>query len=258
MGPRHDYSEVTEFMYSTSWYKRILRTLGVEIKHFDFGLDPWADLSELFRGKQAKVLFDVGANRGQTSLQMAAILPGAKILAFEPNPEVFPELQRAVADLPQVTAHPIAFGAEQTRIPLNICASSLNTSLLHYSREDGKDRIVQQVEVAVDTVDHFCIEHGIDSIDLLKTDVQGYDLKVFQGAKGMLETGRIHAVFCEVNFHKLYDGQCSFEEIYAYLKSYGFYLSGFYDAVREDAYHIYWVDALFVRPPHFGKRLPRK
>jgi len=245
-------------MYSTSWYKRLLRPLGIEIKRFDFGLDVWADLSDLFRRKQAKVLFDIGANSGQTSMQLAAILPAPKIMAFEPNPNVFQELQRNIAHMRQVMAIPLALGEAQTQIPLNICGSAMNTSVLRYSREDGTDRIVRKVEVEMDTVDHFCLENGIESIDLLKSDVQGYDLKVLQGAKWSLERRRVQAVLCEVNFAKMYDGQCTFEELYAYLNNYGFSLSGFYDAVREDAYHIHWVDALFIRPEYFGKRLPRK
>jgi FkbM family methyltransferase len=244
-------------MYSTRWYKRIFRPLGIELKRFDFGLDLWTDLKELFWRKKARVLFDVGANRGQTSVQLAAILPEAKIMAFEPNPNVFPELARKVAHLRQVTAIQAAFGEAQRRIDLNLCGSTLNTSVLRYSRQDGTDRIVEKVEVAMDTVDHFCIERGIQSIDLLKTDVQGYDLNVLEGAKGLFGAESIHAVLCEVNFHKMYDGQCSFEEILAYLKGYGFCLSGFYDAIREDGYHIHWVDALFVRPEYFGKRLRR-
>ena len=241
-------------MYSTSWYKRILRPLGVEIKRFDFGLDPWADLAGLFAAKPPAVLFDVGANRGQTTLQLASILPGAAIFAFEPNPNIFPELQKRIASVPQAKAFQLAFGPEESRIPLNICGSSLNTSVLSYSREDGSDKIVEKVEVSMDTVDHFCAEHGIGSIDLLKTDVQGYDLQVLKGAKGLLESNRIHAVFSEVNFHPLYDGQCTFEEMYAYLRGYGFCLCGFYDVVREEGWHIHWTDALFIRPEHFGKR----
>jgi FkbM family methyltransferase len=245
-------------MYSTSWYKRLLRPLGVEIKRFDFGLDIWADLGELFGRDQAKVLFDVGANRGQTSLQLAAILPGPKIYAFEPNPTMFQELQRNIANLPQAKAFQLAFGDEQGQVSLNICGDPLNTSVLKYAREGGTDRIVRKVEVPMDTVDHFCADQGIESIDLLKTDVQGFDLNVFKGAKGLFENSRVGAVFCEVIFQKMYDGQCSFEEIYAYLKGYGFCLSGFYDVVREDAYYIHWVDALFVRPEHFGKRPAHK
>jgi FkbM family methyltransferase len=245
-------------MYSTSWYKRILRPLGVEVKRYDFGLDPWADLASLFRTKRPKLVFDVGANLGQTSIQMTATLPSAKILAFEPNPKIFPDLQRNIAGYPQVTAYPVAFGAEQSQTLLNICGSSLNSSVLRYSREDGNDQIVDKVEVSMDTIDHFCAGRGIESIDLLKSDVQGYDLKVLQGARGLLEAGRIYAVFCEMNFHKLYEGQCSFEDLYAYLKGYGYFLCGFHDVVREEAWHIHWADALFIRPEHFGKRPAHK
>jgi FkbM family methyltransferase len=241
-------------MYSTSWYKRLLRPMGVEIKRFDFGLDPWADLAELLRAKPPQVLFDVGANRGQTTLQLASLFPEAQIYTFEPNSNIFPDLQRAVSHLPQVSALPLAFGEAQSRIALNVCGSSLNSSILEYARADGKDKIVEKIEVEMDTVDHFCAAQNIGSIDLLKSDVQGYDLKVLQGAKGMLEAGRVHAVFCEVNFHKLYEGQCSFEELYAFLAGHGFKLCGFYDLVREEGFHIHWADALFIRPEHFGKR----
>jgi FkbM family methyltransferase len=242
-------------MYSTSWYKRLFRTFGVEIKRFEFGLDPWADIKSIFHARPPELLFDVGANRGQTSVQLATILPDPKIMAFEPNPNVFSELQRSVARFPQVSPVQMALGEQKRRITLNLCASSVNSSVLRYSREDGADRIVDTVEVEMNTLDHFCAERGIESIDLLKTDVQGYELEVFKGAKSMLESNGIQAVFCEVNIHKLYDGQCSFEEIYTYLKGYGFNLCGFYSIVREDGWHIHWADALFIRPEHFGKRL---
>jgi FkbM family methyltransferase len=116
------------------------------VKHFDFGLDVWADMAELFRGKPPGVLFDVGANCGQTALQMATIFAAARVLAFEPNPDVFPALQRKIAHLPQVSAFQMALGERQTRIALNICGSALNTSVLQYAREDGKDRVVRQEE----------------------------------------------------------------------------------------------------------------
>jgi FkbM family methyltransferase len=189
---------------------------------------------------------------------MAAVLPGATIHAFEPNPNIVPDLRRNIAAFPQVKAFPFALGDRETRTHLNICGSSLNSSVLQYSRKDGTDHVVETLEVPMDTVDHFCAGQGIHEIDLLKTDVQGYDLNVFKGATGLLEAGRIHAAFCEVNFHTLYDGQCSFEDTYAFLRSHGFSLCGFYDLVREGAWHIHWADALFIRPEYFGKRPDRK
>jgi len=243
-------------MYSTPWYKRILRPLGIEVKRFAFGLDAWPDLATLFDRRRAQVIFDVGANRGQTSRQLTSTLPGAKIWAFEPNPSIFSELQRNVADLENVTTVNMALGDSQTQARLKITGSSLNTSLLTYSREDGTDRIIQEVDVPVSTLDKFCSEHGIDSVDLLKTDVQGYDLRVLQGAEQMLQAGRIHAVFSEVLFRHIYDGQCNFEDVYRYLMPFGFRFCGFYDGIREKDFHLHWADALFIRPESFD--VPKK
>ena len=229
--------------------------MGIELKRFDYGMDPWADLPVLFRKKPAKIVFDVGANCGQTSIQLSKLFPNANLWAFEPNPNIFPQLKQNTAPLKQVTALPMALGNRQTNMTLHITGSHLNTSLLNYTREDGTDRVVENVEVPVDTLDHFCQQHHIDSIDLLKTDVQGYDKQVLEGARELFEKNRVHAVFCEINIHKIYEDQCTFEEVYSYLTQFGFRLSGLYDLIREESFHIHWFDALFIRPEHFPKRI---
>lgn len=242
-------------MYSTSWYKKLLRPLGIELKRFAFGMDPWADLSLLFERNPAKVIFDVGANRGQTSLQLASLCLEAKIWAFEPNPNLFPKLEKKVSRYERIMPMQMALGDRQTTLPLHIMGSDLNSSLLHYAREDGQDRMVQTVEVPVTTLDLFCKEKRIAPINLLKTDVQGFDLQVMKGAQGLFERDQIHAVFCEINIHKMYEHQGSFEETYAFLFANGFRLCGLYDLIREKGFHIHWCDALFIRPEHFPRNL---
>lgn len=241
-------------MYSTPWHKRLLRPFGIEVKRFQFGLDPWADLSELFLKKPPKVIIDAGANRGQSSRQLAALFPAAKIYAFEPNPAIFPQLQEAVRDLAAVAPFQMALGDRPETTTLKITGSPLNTSLLTYSREDGTDRVVKEVEVKVETLERFCQTHSLGSIDLLKSDVQGFDLRLFQGAGSLLTAGRIQAIFTEVLFHPIYQEQANFQEILAFLLGHGFRFCGFYDAIRERDFHIQWADALFVRPEYFAGR----
>jgi FkbM family methyltransferase len=241
-------------MYSTPWHKRLLRPLGVEIKRFDFGLDPWADLPMLFAKKPARTVLDVGANLGQTSRQLAGLLPEARIWAFEPNPRIFSQLQQNLAGESRVKAVNVALGDKAGQMTLNITSSSVNTSILKYAREDGEDRVVEQVQIPVETADAFCAANGITELDLFKTDVQGFDLPVFQGAADLFARGAVKAVLCEVLFRTLYEGQCSFQDVFAHLTAQGLKFCGLYHAVRERDFHIHWADALFVLPGHFRER----
>ena len=196
----------------------------------------------------------MGANSGQTSLQLASLFPEADLWAFEPNPNILPALKRNTAHLKKARVLPMALGSEQANMTLHVTGCDLNTSLLRYEREDGADSVVQKVEVPVDTLDHFCAQEGIDSIGLLKTDVQGYDLHVMEGGRSLLEQNRVHAIFCEIYIHKAYEGQRTFLETYSFLEKYGFRLCGLYDLIREQSFHVQWFDALFIRPDDFPKR----
>jgi hypothetical protein len=54
--------------------------------------------------------------------------------------------------------------------------------------------------VQVTTLDAFCNRERIASIDILKTDTEGYDARVLSGARRMLSEKRIHCVVSEVGF----------------------------------------------------------
>jgi Methyltransferase FkbM domain len=56
------------------------------------------------------------------------------------------------------------------------------------------------VEVTIDTLDSFCDSRGIDLIDLLKNDVEGFELPVLQGAKRHLSSGTIRYIYVECVF----------------------------------------------------------
>jgi hypothetical protein len=49
-------------------------------------------------------------------------------------------------------------------------------------------------EVEIRTLDGYCNEMGIDRIDLIKIDVEGHELAVIQGAKGLFEREAVEMV----------------------------------------------------------------
>jgi FkbM family methyltransferase len=228
--------------------KRFLRRFGVEVKRTAFGLDPWLDFETLLKPAAQPVILDIGANLGQTSARLARMLPGARIWAFEPNAEIFPELVRNLAPFGNVTPINAALGAAEATASLKLTRVSMHASLLEYDRPGGADTILKETSVQVKTADEFAEKEKLARIHLLKTDTQGYELHVLNGAARLFRERRIQAVFVEVVFIEYYRKQAEFHEIYALLRGHGFYLSGFYNVVREGGLHMQWADALFLLP----------
>jgi hypothetical protein len=96
------------------------------------------------------------------------------------------------------------------------------------------------MSVQVDTVDAYCRNHGIDSIDVLKVDTQGYDLKVLMGAAEMLRARTIRSFFVEAMFMPMYHAQPTLTDFLAFATSVGYRAVGFYDPfyMRNQLSHI--------------------
>ena len=81
------------------------------------------------------------------------------------------------------------------------------------------------------TVDAFCAVHGIDKIDLLKIDTEGYDLVVLEGARELLRSGRarfilVEAVLIVVDLHSRFVCARDFVRV---LAEHGYEAFGIYD-----------------------------
>jgi FkbM family methyltransferase len=102
--------------------------------------------------------------------------------------------------------------------------------------------------IKVDTVDHYCAEHNIQHIDLLKLDVEGHELDVLNGATKLLQGKSIEMISFEFGSCNL-DSRIFFQDLYYFLKEHGMgnifritpsgYLSqiGFY----QEAYERFWT-----------------
>jgi len=79
-----------------------------------------------------------------------------------------------------------------------------------------------QIAVPVVTLDDFCAEQGIEAVDYLHADVQGFELPMLRGAAKLLSEGRIGVLLTEVCFDPLYHGQSRYHEVCAALDRYGY------------------------------------
>jgi hypothetical protein len=104
------------------------------------------------------------------------------------------------------------------------------------------------VEVTTETLDAFCAKQGIDSLPILKMDVQGGEAIVLAGASRMLSAGAIDLIYTEFLFAPLYEGQADFHSICETLGGHGYSLYWIYNLTRGRDGLVAWGDAIFLGP----------
>lgn len=177
--------------------------------------DPYADMQRFVRSENP-LIFDVGANVGQTAETFRKRFKTAEIHCFEPGKEPFRELKTKADKMAGVKTVNSALGARREVRTFNENDVSVMSSFLDLGK-DGWGSVARRVEVEVDTVDEYCGRAAIPHIDILKSDTQGYDLEVLRGANEMLAAGKIDLVYLELTFSDMYKGLPRFDEIHRFL-----------------------------------------
>jgi FkbM family methyltransferase len=230
------------------------RSLGLEVQWtprtrpptgFSEGADPYRDLRRLTAAVQRPIIFDVGANVGQSIEAIRTYFPSPIIHAFEPVPATFELLRKATEGIPDLTLNNLALGRQPGRADLRSNSESVMSSLLELG-PDGWGKVEQKISVPVNSLDSYCAERGIDQIDVLKLDTQGFELEVLGGAENLLREGRIDAILMEITFLHMYEGLPSLDQLYRLMTGHGLYLVSFYD-FHYLQNRLGWCDALFAR-----------
>lgn len=211
------------------------------------GLSYPYDLKRIMQGQPIQTIVDAGANIGQTSLFLRRHFPKADLWAFEPFTPAFKTLTELSQPFPRI--HPLAYALGETEQTLQRPVrenSELNTLIDSDCRAD--ETILGLETIEVKRLDQVAEAHQWEGIDLLKMDVQGYELPLLKGAEQLLSQGRIKAIYSEISF-EAENAECAyFETINQFLESRGFCFSGFYEVFRWGPNKRYFgfCNALFV------------
>lgn len=201
-------------------------------------------------GGDCKIIFDVGANRGDVTALYRQGFPEAEIFAFEPFPQSLEIFKGKHGKDNKIHAFQLALAAEEGEKILYV-NHNVDTNSLLLSRDTGlsSDKQVKNVsELPVKTVtlDVFCRDKGIGYIDILKMDIQGGEWAALQGASGLLQNGKIGLIYSEVYFIEQYKDQPLFHDISKLLHSYGYGLQDIYSPIYGKD-NIAWGDAIFTK-----------
>jgi FkbM family methyltransferase len=169
------------------------------------------------------VIFDVGANVGEYTASALEINPGARLHCFEPSRPHSEVLKTRLAHQ-SVVINPFGLSdAAETRSLHKDCdvtglASLIPRDLTHLNIQLDKLESVQ-LEVG----DNYVARHGITAIDLLKIDVEGWEMSVLKGLSDSFAQGIIKCVQFEFG-HAHIERRENFRDFYRFFLDRGFNL----------------------------------
>jgi len=165
--------------YGVAGFQRILTTHGHLIRSLEV--------------QNVNLIVDVGANVGYFSLMCRKMFPSCSVLAFEPVPEVFNLLSNNLGGFGSTQLFQIALGRHEGKEKMKVN---------QFNRAESKVDLDGDLEVAVSRLDSFEAQMqdlGVNGrVDILKIDVETFELEVLQGSIRTLAKTRY--LFLEVTF----------------------------------------------------------
>ncbi len=158
--------------------------------------DTWNSLIRLkkIHHFNPKIIFDVGAYKGEWTKMCLKIYPQSKFFLFEPQNHLKKELNSLQNK--NIIYENILI-ADQDNREVNFYEFNTSSSVLKF----GKN--IPSVKKTTKSLDTYIKENKIKAIDILKIDVQGYELNVLMGAISSLKI--IEVLIIEVSFLEIYE-----------------------------------------------------
>ncbi|MCF2528241.1 FkbM family methyltransferase [Yinghuangia soli] len=148
-------------------------------------------LGNLRPGFRVRSVLDVGGNLGQFAVTLRHFVPEAEVDVFEPNGLILPQLEANTASLQGVRVWPYALSPHPVDEMYFDPGRSATGSVL----ADQVDAIGTPRRVAVRSVSDPSTVTGNQEYDLVKIDVEGYELEVLKCLGGMT----VHYLYVEMS-----------------------------------------------------------
>ena len=148
---------------------------------------------------EARFIFDVGANRGDTAIKYSTLFDQAKVYAFEPFPETYEKLLNNIKNYEKIVPGQFAIADKKGQAVLFSNFNEDTNSLLPSDKiglsSDQQVKNKSSITVQTQTIDNFCLDKNIQQIDILKMDIQGSELAALKGSVDLLEKNKIKLIY---------------------------------------------------------------
>lgn len=173
-------------------------------------------------------ILDIGANTGQFAGFLRKHFPEARIFSFEPIPDCYRDLCKAMSVDSRFQAFNLAVSEINGTASFHLSSFSQSSSMLPMGQLH-KDNFPFSAGEKIITVESVRLDDFAKTIDLgekilVKIDVQGVEEKVIAG--GINTIRKADVLFLESNFQRLYKGQLLFKELLDIISPLGFQYMG--------------------------------
>lgn len=231
-------SSLSKKIKSKYWYRR----LKLSFKN-SFGMP--VSLEELTYAyiRPDFYILEAGAHVGGDT-QMLAYFTRNELFAFEPIPDIFRKLEQNTRHIKNVRRFHVALSDQTgtTMMYVSSGASDASSSLLEpvdHLNTNPDVAFEETITIPTITLDDWAREHGVDRVDFMWLDMQGYEWTMLNASTRIFPTVKV--IYTEVSTIELYKGQKKYDSFKQWLFDRGFKL------LREDLSWGHTGNALFVK-----------
>ncbi len=192
-----------------------------------YSLDQLRLIERLFEAPFTFV--DVGANQGEFSVFVASMSEDNRVLAFEPTQNMRSRLQHNLSCNELTNAKVFGFGlSDRSRdnVPIYGSDDVMDDGTFHAGLptiHTMTDRHVRLESISLRSLDETLQNNDVDSIDLIKIDVEGEELSVLKGAQNTISQFRPFLIL-EANSTSAAAAGYTISELYGWLENQGYLL----------------------------------
>ena len=195
-----------------------------------------------------RTVVDGGANRGAFTDALLQLHRPERLVLVEAIPELAEKLRARYAGHPGISIVSAALSDRNGEAQFEINRSEASSSLLPIDPRNSewfaRDlRVARTVQVPTMTLPALMEAEQLQTVDLLKLDLQGAERFVFTGGESVLD--RVRVIYTEVFFEQLYAGAWLFGEMNGFLSARGYKLCGLSNIVHATDGDLVQANATF-------------
>lgn len=197
-----------------------------------------------------KTIVDIGAYKGEFTDSSFAVLHPQRVVLVEADPSSYKRLQEKYKGNAACEIFNLAITDNCDPVTLRINSHRDSSSILPIAGVaetifEKQMQEVEQVEVEGSTLDALFEKARLESVDLLKVDIQGAERKMIAGGKASLE--KVKSIYIEVSFEEFYEDSAHFRELDALLEEHGFKLRSLHESRLGSDHCLAYANALYLR-----------